>query len=83
MTQFESWIRDTTREMSSKPFEPHPWQIQLATTEQCRNRLIRIPTGLGKTLGARAATYVTTLFDFHLIRQRLKNFPIPKDAPDE
>jgi len=51
MTQFESWIRDTTREMSSKPFEPHPWQIQLAATEQCRNRLIRIPTGLDKTLG--------------------------------
>jgi len=51
MTQFESWIRDSSREMSSKVFEPHPWQIQLAANEQCHNRLIRIPTGLGKTLG--------------------------------
>ena len=83
MTQFESWIRDATREMSSKPFEPHPWQIQLAATDQCRNRLIRIPTGLDKTLGARVATYGTALFDFRLIQQRLDNFAIPKEAPDE
>ncbi|MCX8039855.1 MAG: DEAD/DEAH box helicase, partial [Planctomycetota bacterium] len=31
---------------------PHDWQKQLGEDPQCRNRLIRIPTGLGKTMGA-------------------------------
>ena len=30
---------------------PHPWQSDLAAETVCRNRLIRIPTGMGKTLG--------------------------------
>ena len=29
----------------------HPWQLELASDEICRNRLIRIPTGFGKTAG--------------------------------
>ncbi len=29
----------------------HPWQETLGNDPQCRNRLIRIPTGFGKTLG--------------------------------
>lgn len=32
-------------------FKPHSWQLQLATHDLCENRLIRIPTGMGKTLG--------------------------------
>ena len=30
---------------------PHGWQSQLGSTERCTNRLIHIPTGMGKTLG--------------------------------
>lgn len=32
-------------------FRPHPWQRGLARAEGCRDRLIRIPTGFGKTQG--------------------------------
>ncbi len=31
--------------------KPHPWQLDLAREPVCRDRLIRIPTGFGKTLG--------------------------------
>jgi CRISPR-associated endonuclease/helicase Cas3 len=31
--------------------EPYSWQICLAEDDKCLNRLIRIPTGFGKTLG--------------------------------
>ena len=31
--------------------QPHVWQRQLGEDAQCRNRIIRIPTGLGKTEG--------------------------------
>ncbi len=30
---------------------PHPWQQELAEESSCGSRLIRIPTGFGKTLG--------------------------------
>ncbi len=35
--------------------EPHPWQIELAQNGTCENRLIRVPTGFGKTLGVLGA----------------------------
>ncbi|HWV56414.1 MAG TPA: helicase-related protein, partial [Longimicrobiales bacterium] len=35
--------------------KPHPWQIELAASEGCADRLIRIPTGLGKTQGVLGA----------------------------
>jgi CRISPR-associated endonuclease/helicase Cas3 len=34
---------------------PHPWQAELAACARCTDRLIRIPTGFGKTLGVLAA----------------------------
>lgn len=34
---------------------PHPWQAELAADWRCRDRLIRVPTGMGKTLGVLAA----------------------------
>ncbi len=34
---------------------PHPWQAELARGEKCADRLIRIPTGFGKTLGVLTA----------------------------
>lgn len=36
-------------------FSPRPWQRRLAESPDCTNRLIRIPTGLGKTSGVAAA----------------------------
>ena len=33
----------------------HRWQQELASKDECANRLIRIPTGFGKTLGVLAA----------------------------
>ena len=32
-------------------FDPHQWQLDLALEPQCSDRLIRISTGSGKTLG--------------------------------
>ncbi len=49
MTAYTSWFESTTT------FRPHPWQANLASSSRCANRLIRIPTGLGKTEGALAA----------------------------
>ena len=34
---------------------PHLWQVELAAAPDCANRLIRIPTGFGKTFGVLAA----------------------------
>ena len=34
---------------------PHDWQAELAAPAECANRLVRIPTGFGKTLGVLAA----------------------------
>jgi CRISPR-associated endonuclease/helicase Cas3 len=36
-------------------FTPHNWQQALADDIKCKNRLIRIPTGMGKTIGVLAA----------------------------
>jgi CRISPR-associated endonuclease/helicase Cas3 len=36
---------------------PREWQRELADAQQCRNRLIRIPTGFGKTLGVLLAWF--------------------------
>lgn len=35
--------------------QPYPWQENLAAEQTCRNRMIRVPTGLGKTEGVLAA----------------------------
>lgn len=50
MDLFEEFFKNLT----SHSF-PHLWQIELASQESCDNRLIRIPTGFGKTLGVLAA----------------------------
>jgi len=46
MDQFETFF-----ERLNEEFTPHPWQVDLASEAQCVNRLIRVPTGFGKTLG--------------------------------
>lgn len=47
---FSAWFASLTGHES-----PRPWQIDLAVGQDCRNRLIRIPTGMGKTEGVLAA----------------------------
>ena len=42
-------------QFSEAKLTPHNWQIALASSTVCSNRLIRIPTGFGKTLGVLAA----------------------------
>ena len=44
---YERWLAS----VMGNDFAPHTWQSELALQSQCRDRLIRIPTGFGKTLG--------------------------------
>ena len=48
---------------------PRDWQGELAATEICRDRLIRIPTGLGKTEGILAA------WSFHRLHREDDQWP--------
>ena len=54
---------------SSSSHLPRSWQEELAADSNCRNRLIRIPTGLGKTLGVLAA------WAFHRLQQNDRSWP--------
>lgn len=47
--------QDFFKNLTSPVRQPHDWQNDLATQERCTSRLIRIPTGFGKTLGVLAA----------------------------
>ncbi len=49
--------------------KPHGWQQDLAAAEDCRSRLIRIPTGFGKTLG------VLTAWLWHRKQRRDDHWP--------
>lgn len=51
MSEYRSWFSQITGFDSG----PHEWQRQLAAYNLCTNRLIRIPTGLGKTEGVLGA----------------------------
>jgi CRISPR-associated endonuclease/helicase Cas3 len=42
---FEAWFNDATGN------QPYPWQARIAAADTCEDRLIRIPTGFGKTAG--------------------------------
>jgi CRISPR-associated endonuclease/helicase Cas3 len=46
---FENYFRQLTN------YCPHAWQTRLACDADCRDRLIRIPTGFGKTAGVTLA----------------------------
>ena len=48
---------------------PHGWQRELSEPSSCSNRLIRIPTGFGKTLGV-LATWI-----WHRVRQQKEDWP--------
>ncbi|MCA9188082.1 MAG: CRISPR-associated helicase Cas3', partial [Planctomycetales bacterium] len=51
MKNFCQWFESVTGKRDQPLRIPHPWQLELAASDCCRNRLVRIPTGLGKTLG--------------------------------
>jgi CRISPR-associated endonuclease/helicase Cas3 len=51
MKDFESFFASVT----GHPGGPYSWQRSLGAAEMPRSRLIRIPTGMGKTLGVLAA----------------------------
>lgn len=51
MKSFSAWFESAATTPGQPPSRPHAWQQQLADAEGCADRLIRIPTGLGKTLG--------------------------------
>lgn len=55
MQSYEDWFKASLAEGECATWNPHPWQMQLAANQKCDSRLIRIPTGLGKTLGVLAA----------------------------
>ena len=51
MTDYAGWFSQVTGLSAG----PHEWQRDLAAEPDCRNRLIHIPTGLGKTEGVLCA----------------------------
>lgn len=53
----------TFTSLTSHP-EPHPWQQELASETVCRSRIVRVPTGLGKTEGV-----ITTWAWHRLVRE--------------
>src|SRR5947209_7359100 len=61
---FGSWFVTLTGHLSSRP-----WQDELAATSTCRDRLIRIPTGLGKTEG------VLATWAFHRLHRANDRWP--------
>ena len=53
MTSFERFLAEITGHLDAH--RRQPWQCELAALANCGNRLIRIPTGFGKTLGVLSA----------------------------
>jgi CRISPR-associated endonuclease/helicase Cas3 len=64
MTLPHDWFATLTGHAS-----PHEWQKELLQAETCRDRLIRIPTGLGKTEGVLAA------WSLHRVRNGDERWP--------
>lgn len=63
MEVFRDWFKQVTE------YEPRPWQIRLADDKVMRSRVIRIPTGMGKTLGVLAA------WTYHRVKCRNPSWP--------
>jgi CRISPR-associated endonuclease/helicase Cas3 len=55
--------------LTSPGTQPHGWQSDLALEDKCSNRLIRVPTGFGKTLGVLAAWL------WHRVQRANDNWP--------
>lgn len=52
MKDFDAWF---SSRLAGTMNAPHDWQQSLAAAQAPRSRLVRIPTGMGKTLGVLAA----------------------------
>jgi CRISPR-associated endonuclease/helicase Cas3 len=63
-SSFSNWFTKLTEHSA-----PRAWQFDLARESVCRDRLIRIPTGLGKTEGVLAA------WSFHRLYQADDRWP--------
>jgi CRISPR-associated endonuclease/helicase Cas3 len=63
MSEFEVWFERKTGN------SPRPWQAQLAADSSPQSKLIRIPTGFGKTLGVLAA------WCFHRVERGDRRWP--------
>lgn len=61
---YESWFRIATGHEA-----PRKWQTELASDAAVRNRLIRVPTGMGKTLG------VLLAWAYHRLQRNDKQWP--------
>ncbi|MGQ0765407.1 MAG: type I-G CRISPR-associated helicase/endonuclease Cas3g [Gemmatimonadota bacterium] len=53
--KFPAWFARLTTRAGEPPMQPREWQEELARDETPRSRVIRIPTGYGKTLGVLGA----------------------------
>lgn len=61
--EFNLWFKQITNH------SPHPWQQQLGKDETCCHRLLRIPTGFGKTAG------VALSWLFHRVERDDRTWP--------
>jgi CRISPR-associated endonuclease/helicase Cas3 len=51
MTSYGNWFEGITND------PPYPWQEELGSSDGCADRVLRIPTGFGKTAGPLAWLY--------------------------
>lgn len=51
MSTYQQWFSEVTEE----PRGPYPWQLELGEAVDCADRVLRIPTGFGKTAGTALA----------------------------
>jgi len=65
VTDFAAWFSL----LAGAPTTPHEWQRALANDRVSRSRLIRVPTGMGKTLGVFAA------WSWHRIKRKDDAWP--------
>ena len=69
-SEFVDFFSSATKtEKQVKGYKPRGWQSRLALDDACRSRLIRIPTGEGKTLGALSS------WIFHRVELADMNWP--------
>lgn len=67
--RFDDYFKSATASSERPGNSPHPWQAELAKQERCANRLIHIPTGMGKTLG------VLSAWAYHRVQCKNTNWP--------
>ena len=60
---YQSWFKEVTG------FKPLDWQAELAKGAQCRDHLIRIPTGFGKTAG------IALAWAYHRVLMESREWP--------